>query len=284
MNMKTIRPDNHLNGLFFFMLALALMSGACNKHESTPPENNAHTSSVDTQQEGEQIAERYRAIDNIEQSVSKTKAVVKNGDGTVQEVAMTISRKRAADGRKLMLVEFTSPDQERDRNALVVINPKGDIEATRYIQSNNTFASANSAVSEDSLFGMTMQELADGQTEKYNFRLLGEEEFEGKSVYRLEGKLKDGMESKFPRIVLLISKENSAALVAEFYDNQNQLIRRATIDKMAQSNGHWTRMHWVVDNQARQKKIEFETVKTDYDSPLSDSIFTRDHLKKITTR
>ncbi len=282
--MKTLRRNNHLNSFFFIIPALALISGACSKPESKPAEGSAHSTIADAQREGEQIAERYRAIDNNPQSVSKTRAVVKNGDGTVQEVVMTISRKRAPDGRRLMLVEFTSPDQERDRNALVIIDPKGDIEATRYIQSNNSFASANSVVSEDSLFGMTMQELADGQTEKYNFRLLGEESFEGKPVYRLEGKLKDGMESKFPRIVLLISKENSAALVAEFYDNQNQLIRRATIDKMAQANGHWTRMHWVVDNQARQKKIEFETIKTDYDAPLSDSVFTRDHLKKITTR
>jgi hypothetical protein len=282
--MKSICPNNRLNNFFFFILALAIFSAACNKHESKPVEGSAQPASADAQREGDQIAERYRAMDNSEQSVSKTRAVVKNADGTTQEVAMSISRKRAPDGRKLMLVEFTSPDQERDRNALVIISPKGDIEATRYIQSNNSFASVNNSVSEDSLFGMTMQELADGQTEKYNFRLVGEETVDGKPVYRLEGKLKDGMESKFPRIVLLISKENSAALVAEFYDNQNQLIRRATIDKMAQSSGHWTRMHWVVDNQARQKKIEFETIKADYDAPVSDSIFTRDHLKKITTR
>ena len=180
------------------------------------------------QREGEQIAARYRALDNSNQSVSKTTAVVKEADGSTREVAMSISRKLAADGRRLMLVEFTSPAEERDRNALVITSPQGDIEATRYIQSNNTFASVNNVVSEDSLFGMTMQELADGQTEKYTFRLVGEESFEGKPVYRIEGKLKDGMESKFPRLVMLVSKENSAALVAEFYDNQNQLIRRVT--------------------------------------------------------
>ncbi|HET8675615.1 MAG TPA: outer membrane lipoprotein-sorting protein, partial [Blastocatellia bacterium] len=185
---------------------------------------------------------------------------------------------------RLMLVEFTSPAQERDRNALVIISPQGNIEATRYIQSSNTFASVNNVVSEDSLFGMTMQELADGQTEKYNFRLVGEESFEGKPAYRIEGKLKDGMESKFPRLVLLISKENYAALVAEFYDNQNQLIRRVTVDNIAEHNGHWTRMRWVVDNLARQKKISFETIKIAYDVQLNDAIFSRDHLKQITTR
>jgi hypothetical protein len=273
-----------LNYLLFIMLGLALVTAACSNHESKPVENTARPASVDAEREGEQIAARYRALDNSSQSVAKTRAAIKEADGSTREVAMSISRKLAPDGRKLMLVEFTAPDQERDRNALVITSPQGAIEATRYIQSNNTFASVSSVVSEDSLFGMTMQELADGQTEKYNFRLIGEESFEGKPVYRIEGKLKDGMESKFPRLIMLVSKENSAALVAEFYDNQNQLIRRVTIDKMADVNGHWTRMQWVVDNPARQKKISFETIKVDYDTPLSDSVFSRDHLKKITTK
>ena len=282
--MKTFYYRVRLSNYILLVLTVAALSAACGKQENKPVENVARPSSADAEREGEQIAERYRALDNSNQSVSKTLATVRDADGSTREVAMSISRKLAPDGRKLMLVEFTSPAEERDRNALVITSPQGNIEATRYIQSNNTFASVNSVVSEDSLFGMTMQELADGQTEKYSFRKVGEESFEGKPVYRVEGKLKDGMESKFPRIVLLVSKENSAALVAEFYDNHDQLIRRVTVDKMAEHNGHWTRMHWVVDNLARQKKISFETVKVDYDMQLNDAIFSRDHLKRITTR
>ena len=282
--MKTFCYRARLGNYFLFLLTVALLSAACGKQQNAPVENAARPPSADAGREGEQIAERYRALDNSNQSVSKTLATVKDADGSTRQVAMSISRKLAPDGRRLMLVEFTSPDEERDRNALVITSPQGDIEATRYIQSNDTYASVNNVVSEDSLFGMTMQELADGQTEKYSFRKVGEESFEGKPVYRIEGKLKVGMESKFPRLVLLISKDNFAALVAEFYDNQNQLIRRVTVDKMAEHNGHWTRMHWVVDNLARQKKISFETIKVAYDVQLNDAIFSRDHLKKITTR
>ncbi|HJQ67409.1 MAG TPA: outer membrane lipoprotein-sorting protein [Blastocatellia bacterium] len=271
-------------GYFLFALTLAVFAAACAKEESKPVETAARAPSPDAGREGEQIVERYRALDNSSQSVSKTLAVIKESDGSTREVGMSISRKLAPDGRRLMLVEFTSPAEERDRNALVITSPQGNIEATRYIQSNNSFATVNNVVSEDSLFGMTMQELADGQTEKYSFRLVGEESVEGKAVYRIEGKLKDGMESKFPRIVLLISKENYAALVAEFYDNQNQLLRRVTVGEMAEREGHWTRMRWVVDNPARQKKISFETIKVAYGGQLSDAIFSRDHLKKITTR
>jgi hypothetical protein len=269
---------------FLLILTIAIFSAGCGRQENRPAETAARTSSADAEREGEQIVQRYRALDKSDQSVARTIAVVKDADGSTRQVAMSISRKLTPEGRRLMLVEFTSPAEERDRNALVVISPQGNIEATRYIQSSNTFASVNNVVSEDSLFGMTMQELADGQTEKYSFRLLGEESLEGKPAYRIEGKLKDGMESKFPRLVLLISKENYSALVAEFYDNQNQLIRRITIDKMAEHNGHLTRMHWVVDNLARQKKISFETVKVEYDAPVNDALFSRDHLKRITTR
>jgi hypothetical protein len=282
--MKSFCYRVRLSNYILLILTVAALSAACGKQENKPVENVARTSIADAEREGEQIAQRYRALDNSNQSVSKTSAVVRDADGSTREVAMSISRKLAPDGRRLMLVEFTSPAQERDRNALVIISPQGNIEATRYIQSSNMFASVNSVVSEDSLFGMTMQELADGQTEKYSFRLIGEESFEEKPAYRIEGKLKDGMESKFPRLVLLISKENHAALVAEFYDNQNQLIRRVTVDNMAEHNGHWTRMRWVVDNLARQKKISFETIKIAYDVQLNDATFSRDHLKQITTQ
>jgi len=276
----SVRPT-----IFFLLVSTsALLSAACGKPESKPVESGPRPSSAEAEREGEQIAQRYRALDNSSQSVSKTRAVVTDADGSTQEVTMSISRKLAPDGRRLMLVEFTSPDQERDRNALVITSPQGNIEATRYIQSNNSFVSVNNVVSEDSLFGMTMQELADGQTEKYSFRLVGEESFGGRPVYRIEGKLKNGVESKFPRVVLLLSKENYAALVAEFYDNQDQLIRRVTIDKMEEIDKHWTRMRWMVDNLARQKKISFETIKIAYDASLNDSVFSRDHLKKITTR
>ena len=83
---------------------------------------------------------------------------------------------------------------------------------------------------------------------------------------------------------MLLSKENSAAVVAEFYDNHNELMRRLTIDRMEQTGGHWTRRRWTVDNLARQKKIVFETLEAKYDQNLGDAIFSREHLKKLAAK
>jgi len=43
-------------------------------------------------------------------------------------------------------------------------------------------------------------------------------------------------------------------------------------------------MHWIVDNPAKPKKVEFTTLEAKYDQNLSDSLFTREHLKKISIK
>ena len=134
------------------------------------------------------------------------------------------------------------------------------------------------------MFGMTMQELAGGQPEKYDFKVAGEETFNNSPVYRMEGKLEAGAESKFPRLVLLVSKESSAALSAEFYDNKNVMARAITINEAKPVEGHWTRMRWTVDNQARQRQVNFETLEARYNQKIDDSTFTPDNLKKKATK
>jgi hypothetical protein len=240
--------------------------------------------SAPSERDAGQIVERYRALDKSGSSTIRTRARIQEADGSTREVVMTMYRNLEPDGRRLMLVEFNAPAEERDRAALVAISPQGEVEGTRYVQSSDDFVTTRDVMGEDALFGMTLQELADGQVEKYDLTVTGEEAVGQSSAYRAEGRLKAGAESKFPRLVLLISKENYAALVAEFYDAQDNLARRIKVDEMKQIDGHWTRMRWTVDNRARQKRIEFETAQARYDQKLEPSLFTMQHLKKIASR
>ena len=200
------------------------------------------------------------------------------------ELQLTIYRKREADGRLLMLIDFTAPAEERDRDGLVTVYPDSRIEGVRFVQSSGSFIEAKDASSEDSLFGLTLQELADGQPDKYDFTLTGEDTVNATPVYKLDGKLKTSGESKFPRTVLLISKQEFAVVQAEFYDSHNELARRLSVSKFNNIGGHWTRIKWSIDNVARQKKIDFEATDVKYDKNLSESLFTRDHLKEIASR
>jgi len=289
---KAVDPQLMFNHSMIVRVACAVLFCAlmafpgCDKNGDGPDKKPANSSAqpaspAPAAADATQIIERNRALDNSRDSTMKLTARIQGSDGVPPEIAMTVYRKRGADGRLLMLIEFTSPAQERDRSAIITASPEGEIEGTRYAQSGDTFVSTKGVLSEDSLFGMTLQELVDGQPEKYDFKVVGEETVGSTPVYKLEGMLKPGAESKFNRLVMMVSKENSATLGAEFYDNHNELLRRLTVDKVEPVAGRPTRMHWLVDNPAKQKKIEFATTDAKYDQNLNDSIFTREHLKKI---
>lgn len=273
------------------VLAMALLLVGCNRNSTTNSNNAAEPASRPAPTiEAAQIIEQNRKLDDSRDNVMKLRARIQVENPATQltpippEVQMTQYRKRAADGSEMMLVEFTAPPTQRDLSALISVSPAGEIEATRYNQSSNNFVSSRDVLGEDSLFGMTLQELVGGQPEKYDWKLASEETFNQTPVYRLDGRLKPAAESKFSRLVMFIAKDNYAALGAEFYDDHDELMRRITVDKFTQIGGHWTRMHWTVDNRARQKKIEFETLEARYDQNLSDALFTRNQLKKIAIR
>jgi len=256
----------------------SLFAACSNSHTPNQPDAAANRG-VSAGPAPTELIDRYRALDKSSDSTARLSCTITNSE--TKRLLLTIYRKRAADGRRLMLVEFTSPELERDRDGLITILTDGKVEGVRYVQSTDSFIVTDDPAGEDALFGMTLQELADGQPEKYDFTLAGEETYEGASVYRLDGKLKPGAESKFPRLVLLLDKQNFTAPQAEFYDNHNELARRLTVSKTEQIGGQWTRTHWSIDNRARQRRIDFEAVAIKYDQKLSDSVFTREHLKKI---
>jgi hypothetical protein len=235
------------------------------------------------------ILERYRALDKNRDGTTRLRATISGGNGSSElggprKIEFNMYRKSLADGRLLILIEFTEPAEERDRDGLITVFPDGQVEGVRYVQSTDSYLATRDIMAEDALFGLTLQELADGQSEKYDFTITGEETVEGTACYRAEGKLKHGAGSKFPRVVLMISTENFAAVQAKFYDNHDQLARDLVVSKTEQIAGRWTRVRWKIDNPSRGKKIEFEAVDVKYNENLKDSIFTREYLKKISSR
>lgn len=275
--MKT-KNTQTLRSLIALSMLTALFAACSNSHTPNQPDAAANRGTSAGPNPTE-LVDRYRALDKSSDSTTRLRCTITNSE--TKRLQLTIYRKRVADGKRLMLVEFTSPELERDRDGLITILPDGKVEGVRYVQSTDSFIVTDDSAGEDALFGMTLQELADGQPEKYDFTLAGEETYEGASVYRLDGKLKRGFESKFPRLVLLLDKQNFTAPQAEFYDNHNEIARRLTVSKTEQIGGQWTRTRWSIDNRARQRRIDFEAVEIKYDQKLSDSIFTREHLKKI---
>jgi hypothetical protein len=269
---------------------LALVMSACSHPSagddkpSTPsgPANSANTG--DGAPDVKALMEKYASLDSSHSSVTKLTASVQPSDGKPEQVQFTMYRQRQPAGDQHILVEFTSPAEERDRDALINVSAQGEIEAVRYGQGAKSFMTAKSPADEESLFGLTLQELIGGEPEKYDYKFVDEETYQGTGIYRVEGTLKAGAESRFPRLVMLISKQNATASTIEVYDSHNELARRLTVEKTDQISGIWTRTKWTIDNQEQHKKIEFDATDVKYNQSLPDSIFTKDHLKQIASK
>jgi hypothetical protein len=267
------------------VLAVVILSTlvACKSDPASNTDRRGSATNPKAALDSAKIIERFRAVNTTDRSTVKMKVKIQDTDQPPREVRLTTYRNRKPDGGQVMLIEFTAPTEERDRSSLIEISPQGDIEATRYAQSANSFVTAKGATTEDSLFGVSLQELVEGQPEKYDFTVVGEEALKSSPVYRLEGKLKERAESRFPRLVLLILKEDAATTLAEFYDSQNTLARRMEVETFEQISGHPVRSRFTIDNIAKRKKLDFELLSASFE-PLSDSLFTREHLKAITMK
>jgi hypothetical protein len=261
---------------------MLIVLSACGYHENT---TNEPAPVKPAEPDGSAVMAHYFALDRGKDSVLRMRVKIKiSGEstepGTPSEVEVKLYSKQPAAGGRLMFIEFLSPAQERDRDTLITIGPDGEVEGLRYVQSNDSFLTTKGVTSEDALFGMTSQEIADGQPEKYDFKLLGVEIVNKWQAYKLEGNLKPGAESKFPRVVLFLAKDNYVPIAAEFYDNHYELVRRLSVEELAQTEGHWTRMRWTLENLSRGKRLEFQMLEARYNQDLSDSIFSRANLKK----
>jgi hypothetical protein len=228
--------------------------------------------------------QKYEALDASKTSVMELRANITEDGAGSRDVRLTMYRKHEPDGRKRLLIHFSFPKEERDRDGLVTTSPDGRMEAVRYMQSTNNFVRTTSATGEDSLFGMTLQELVGGQTEKYDFRFIEESVVDSIPVYHLKGSLKDDADSKFPRMDVFIAKDNYTARVIELYDNRDELQRRMTAERVDQVDGIWTRTRWTMDNPARNKRIVFQALRVVYNRTLGDSLFSRENLKKLSSR
>jgi hypothetical protein len=231
------------------------------------------------------IISRYESLDNSVDSTTRLKASVQSQNGSKSEaIQLTIFRKKEPDGTQHYMIDFTAPPEERDRDALINVTPAGEIEAIRYTQSTNSFLTARSAIDEESLFGLTLQELVGGQPQKYDYKLIGEEQYKGQPAYRVEGMLKPGAESRFTRMVMLISRENYTAPMIEAYDKQGQLARKLVIARMEQVSGNWLRWQWTIDNQEQHKMIDFQVADVKFNQNLPESNFSREFLKKSSSK
>src|SRR6185369_3886945 len=135
------RSGKRLVSLLIAISALLLACDACGNKSNSNISNAANENKEKSSSgpDAASIIERHRALDNSRDSITRMRARISGSSSeelaAPRQIQLTIYRKHEPDGRLVMLIEFTSPAEERDRDGLITAFPDHRIEGVRYVQS-----------------------------------------------------------------------------------------------------------------------------------------------------
>lgn len=229
---------------------------------------------------GREIVERSRAVQGCQTMKVETRARVTDEKGNEREFLIVAYRK-CVDGTQYTLWRVISSEGEPARVLLCIERPEGSVETVTYLPGFQKFVEIHDLGREDAIFGLSLQESVGGD-DLYLYRTLGVERLDQQDVYKVEGRLRKGANSRFARVVTYYQRETFLPLRQELYNIRDDLVRIRRYVRWAPVDGHWTAMRTEIDNVRHRKHIVFETmtVESNVDWPLS--FFDREHLRNLT--
>jgi len=117
----------------------------------------------------------------------------------------------------------------------------------------------------------------------YDFKLLGEEELDGHTVYKMESTAKTADIAKelgYSKLVSWVDKEIFINRKVEFYDPRGELLKTLQNHEITKVDGIWTIHHMEMTNQQNGHLSHFYFSNVKYGDAIADRLFTQQALKK----
>lgn len=78
----------------------------------------------------------------------------------------------------------------------------------------------------------------------------------------------------YSKMLLWIDKENFIPLRADYYDEDDRLLKRLTMDRIEEIDGRITPMKFTMENLQEGGRTIIEIMEIEFDIPLSEEMFT----------
>jgi len=121
---------------------------------------------------------------------------------------------------------------------------------------------------------------ADKLTDLYDFKIIKEEEFEGRPCYVLEGIAREGVKVSYYRRVSWIDKERFIGLKDELYAESGRILKETKVNIIEEIEGRWVPTNSVMENKLRKDTYtEFTITQIKFNLEIPEEIFTLQNLK-----
>ena len=121
---------------------------------------------------------------------------------------------------------------------------------------------------------------ADKLTDLYDFKIIKEEEFEGRPCYVLEGIAREGVKVSYYRRVSWVDKERFIGLKEELYAESGRVLKETRVNEVQEIEGRWVPINSVMENKLRKDTYtEFIITQIKFNLEIPEETFSLQNLR-----
>ena len=121
---------------------------------------------------------------------------------------------------------------------------------------------------------------SDKLTDLYDFKIIGEEEFDGRPCYVLEGIAREGVKVSYYRRVSWVDKERFIGLKEELYAQSGRILKETKVNIIEEIEGRWVPTNSVMENKLRKDTYtEFTITQIKFNLKIPEETFTLQNLR-----
>lgn len=208
----------------------------------------------------------------IESIKAEAEMIIVSGGRRITKTMLILSDKKSA------LIEFTNPGDrgtkflKREDNLWMFFPDAEDIVKISGHMLNQGMMGS------DFSYQDIME--SDKLTDLYDFKILKEEELNGRQCYVLEGIAKEGVKVSYYRRVSWVDKERFIGLKEELYTQSGHLLKETKINEINKIEEHWIPIDSVMENKLRKDTFtEFKLTQIEFNPEIPEETFTLQSLK-----
>ena len=233
------------------------------------------------------LAQDPRAI--IKEAQDRAKSTSQRYEGTLKVVDGTnkVTEKRwnferiGSHGNSKSMLRFSAPAEVKGVALLVVNHP--DRSSDQWMWTPAIGRERRIALQDRSqrFFGtdFSFEDLEERDTDQFDYRLLGEEAFEGADCWKIESKPRQGKVSQYTHSHVWVRKDNYVVVQIENF-KKGELIRRAKYTNIQRVQNIWTAHNVEMFDADRKSRTILSIEKLQYNLPMKDENFTIQAMRR----
>jgi outer membrane lipoprotein-sorting protein len=228
----------------------------------------------------EEIVHKMNAVLNQETSVGTSKMTIITSS---KEERTFVSKSYTKNKGEKNLIRYLEPSRVKDQ-AFLMLNHADDIWAyfprTTRVRKLATHAKRQKMEGSD----FTYEDMGSGDSfiKEYTSHLLGEEEKEGHSCYKVELVRKPESDAGYSRMILWVIKDTFFPIVSDYYSlkEPDTLEKELIAYDLKEVQGIPTAMKMTMFNKKDLTSTTIETTTIEYNVALDDEMFSERNLRE----